>query len=134
MPLLLSERDVRALDPARPGTLREVGEPWKLRFFDGDDDLAATLVRNAFALAEPLEELLAAQASARLERTGPIVDAGVDDARVAPALMPRDRGFLLEHDDARTPRQLDERGRGRQPDDAASDDRDVRGPHAGARR
>ena len=49
----------------------------------------------------------------------------MENARVAAALMQREAAFLFEDDDARGRSRSEQRMRGGQTDDPASDDRDV---------
>ena len=89
---------------------------------DRDHELAADLVGDA-----PLPAVLdhrhpAGRAQPGLLRAGLVVDAGVDDAGVAPGLVPGDPVLLVEHDDGQRRLGLAQRPGGRQPDDARADD------------
>src|SRR5262245_173272 len=93
--------DRLAGDAVRTSPLLELDEPRELRFVHGDDDLAADRKRHAFAGAEFLHHPLAPPASGRLQRPGPVVEAGVEHAGVPSRLVAGDAAFLLEDDDAR---------------------------------
>jgi hypothetical protein len=93
----------------------------------GDDDLAAALVADAVSVAELRHEPRALHAEARLVGTGLVVDARVDHPGIVSGLMRGDPGLLVEHDHARARMPLGEAHRGRQSEDAGSDDGHVRG-------
>ena len=59
-----------------------------------------------------------------LERAGRVVDAGMDDAAVAPGLVRRDVALLLEHRDGGVRAQLGQAARHGEPDDPGADDPD----------
>ena len=62
-----------------------------------DDQLAAAPVRDMALLAMCIEQLLAAHAQARLQRSGRVVQAGVDDLAVARAHPGADRVRAFQH-------------------------------------
>src|SRR5918912_565829 len=65
----------------------------ELRFAGGDDQLAAAPVRHAVRGALFIEKMLALDAGARLKRAFRVIDAGVDDFRIARPGMRADRVF-----------------------------------------
>ena len=76
-------------------------------------------------------EMRPARAQPRLLGSGLVVDAGVDHARVATALVRADRRFLLHHDDRAVGMRAHDRPRGREPDDPATHDEHVGTVHCG---
>src|SRR4051812_7194672 len=78
-----------------PSTFKVI-EPGQLGRGGGDDDLAATLVRDPTLLAELVQLARAINTQLRLERARCIVDAGVHHAGVVPRLVKADLGFSLE--------------------------------------
>src|SRR5919201_1007831 len=78
-------------------------------------------------LAELEQHLRASAAELGLERTGRVVNAGVDDAAVMAGLMPADLGFLLEDHEVETWSLLQELARGGQADNAGANHHDVMG-------
>src|ERR1035437_6169944 len=103
----------------------ELVEPGKLGRLGRDDQLPAALVRDLVALAEGVEPAHPLHAQARLQRARAVVDAGVDHARVGPGLVTADVTLALEHGDAQMRLPGGELVSPRQPDDPASDNRDV---------
>src|SRR5205807_9852452 len=103
----------------------------ELLFRQRDDDFATNLVGNALGGAKLLERTLPFAAVHGLERARLVINARVQDARVATSLMKREAGLLLQHDDAEL-RELTGQliGRG-ESHDPCSDDDDVRLPHGG---
>jgi hypothetical protein len=78
----------------------------------GDDELAANFMRDAMLLAERHYAADALDGEARLERTGFVVEPGVEHAAVVRALMLADLRFLFEQLDAglrRTTLELERR-------------------------
>ena len=86
--------------------------------------LHAELTAAAQAGRGPLPALAA---RARLERSRCVVEAGVDDAGVAPGLVPGRRLLLLEDDDREARPRLDQPPGRRQADEAGAHDGDVGG-------
>src|SRR5437667_7688856 len=78
----------------------QVVEAGELVLVDGDDDLAALLVRDAVLVAVRVELTAALHAEARLQRARRVVDAGVDDTAVVTRLVARRARLLLEHEHA----------------------------------
>ena len=72
-----------AIHTVEPPPFVQRPEPVHLVFIQGDDDLAAHLVRQAVLTAEGEQHLSAVPAVFRLERSGLVVDRGVNDARVS---------------------------------------------------
>ena len=112
-------------DPVLVGALREGEEPGPLALVGRDDDLAAHVEGDLVLTAQAHELRGTARAHAGLGRPGPVVHTRVDDAGVAPALVEADGVLFLDHRDAEARRVLDERPRGREADDAGTDDDDV---------
>src|SRR5262249_46165814 len=73
--------------PARLRAAAGLAEPLELGTLDGDDQLAAALVWNPAAGAVLVELARAFDAEPRLQRSGLVVDAGVDHAAVVRALV-----------------------------------------------
>ena len=94
----------------------------------GDDELAAAIVRNVVRCAERVEPLGAFDAELRFQRSGRVVDAGVDDAAVVRG------GFQAEarvaFGDGNTEAGGCEFGGGGQAGDAAADYQSINGFHA----
>jgi hypothetical protein len=88
-----------ARDAVRGGAALELVEPRQLGRVDGDDELPASVERQALLLAVRAEQAGAAAAQRRLERAGGVIDARVDDAAVPPRLVERELGLLLEDGD-----------------------------------
>src|SRR3954452_2848695 len=109
-------------DAAPPLELVEGGQ---LGGVERDDHLAAALVGDPPVLAVGVEIPRALNAQPRLERTGRVVDAGVDHAAVAGGLVPPRLCLALEHDHSRAGAAQQHLARHRQPHDAGANDRDV---------
>ena len=103
----------------------ELVEPRQLALVDRDDDLAALLERHVVLGAELLHLEPAAHAHRRLLRTGPVVDAGVQDAGVPTGLVLREARLLLEDRDVDAGTSAHDRACGGQPDDPAAHDQHV---------
>ena len=101
-----------------------------LVFARRDDQLARAAMRHAVRHAVLVEQLLAGDAAARLERALRVVDAGVDHFRVARAGMGADRVLGLEDHDLAP--GLGEGARDRQADHARADHRRIKLFHAAA--
>ena len=93
----------------------------KLLLLDRDNHLAAHFPRNALARAELFHRRFARAAVLRPQRTGAIVDAGMEHARVAARLMLGDDVFLFEDDDRLAGKAFEKAVARRQSDDAAAD-------------
>ena len=65
-----------------------------------DYELAAFLERNSLLPAKALHGSRAGHAVARLQRTGFVIETGVNDPAVVPGLMGRDVIFLLHDENA----------------------------------
>ena len=76
-------------------------EGWNFRFVNGDDYLAAFLVRDVALVTVLSEEPGAFYAVAGLEGTRSVVDPGMDDAAVMAGLVPGEVGFLFEDNDGK---------------------------------
>src|SRR5262249_44790994 len=119
---------VETLDTGHTVRIRALfdpGEAGELGLVERDDQLSDALVRDALLVAVGVHGTRARDAEARLRASRRVVDAGVDDAAVVPALMCRDALLLLEDGDASrrvTPQELAGRG---EADDPAADDADV---------
>src|ERR1700742_3209469 len=74
-------------------------QDWNLILRGGDDELADAAMFDTVARAEAIQHLLAGDTQSRLERTGLIVDAGMDDLGVAAAGAGTDCILGLEYDD-----------------------------------
>jgi hypothetical protein len=122
---------VRAVRAAAP---LELEHPWELALMRRDDDLAADLVVDVVLVAKRDESCRTRNRELRLEAARLVVDARMDDAAVATALVPRGARFLLEHDDIGIRLGAFERKRGRQTDQAAADNGVVARAHHQSRR
>jgi hypothetical protein len=137
LPELVAADRPEPLHPVLRPTALELGEPGQLRLVERDHDLAAALVRDLVLVREALHLGLALSAEPGLQRPGPVVEPGVEHARVVPALVRRELRLLLHHREAQIgppQEQLVCRG---QADDPAPDHDDVEAlahpPHLGAR-
>lgn len=75
----------------------------------GNNNLAANLVRDAVFPAKLHHGRRAADAQLRLQRPRFVVNAGMNDSAVVPALMPADTTFLFEQQQpkpGKSPRDL----------------------------
>ena len=84
-------------DAIHPGLALIVAQHISLRRCRRHDDLAEAAVRHRVALAVFVQQRLAAHAQLRLQRTRRVVDAGVDDLRVAAADFGADGGGAVKH-------------------------------------
>ena len=120
--------DARPLDPGE--TRHAVGrgrdlqrvEPTDLRLVDGDDQLAALLVRQLALPAVIPQQLTAAGAQDGLEAAGLVVDAGVHDPGVVAGLVSAETVLLLEDVDGEPGIPTGELATDRQTEDATADD------------
>ena len=104
------------------GPLLERLQAAELDVVEGHDQLARALDGHAVGLAVGLQVGLALAAQPRLQRTRPVVEPGMEDAAVVAGLVGRDRGLLLEDDDAQVGLALEQAQRRGQADDAGADD------------
>ena len=86
-----------------------------------NDELAATLVGDLVALAEPVELLAAGGTGRRLGGAWAVVEAGMDNAAVVAGLVACRAGFGLEHGQPLAECRCQRAGGG-QTDDPATDD------------
>ena len=84
----------------------ECVESADLRCVEGDDQLAALLVRQPAGVAELTDQFAATGAQLGLEAAGLVVDPGVHDARVVPCLVGGEVAFLLEDLHAASPESV----------------------------
>jgi hypothetical protein len=112
----------------------ELVQTRNLRLVGGDDDLAAAIVRNAVLVAVGVERAASIHAELRLQGSGGVVDAGMDDAAVVTRLVGGDASFLLEDCDADPGIAAERLARHGQSEDPGSDDGEVRGPDLPAHR
>ena len=126
---LVAVEPAHAGDAVRGRAPLELPQPLQLAFVEGDDELAALLVRDPALLDVRAQQLDAAPAELRLQRPGRVVDAGVDDAAVAAGLVERDVLLLLEHGHGRVGALLGEPSRYREAEDSGADDADARFAH-----
>jgi hypothetical protein len=110
------------LEAVLRGTVRQGGHPRQLDVIRGDDKLAHGIVADLVGIAEFFRRALTRTAELRLERTGGVVDAGVDDTRVVPGLRGGDVVGLVQDDDFRARTLLQQRPGGPQADDARPHD------------
>src|SRR5258706_11872303 len=91
----------------------------------GYDDFAADLVRQAMRAAEFDHGARALDAELRFQRSGLVINAGVNDAAVVAALMPAHAVFFLEQQQAKAGESLrDLKGDG-ETDNTSADDEDI---------
>src|SRR5262249_43660744 len=102
----------------------ELGEPRQLALVDRDDQLPATLIREASLSHVPLECRLALGAQPRLEGARRVVDA----ARVVARLVGPDPRLLVEDDEPEAGALLEQAARGREPENARAHHDDVMRP------
>ena len=102
----------------------------QLRWLGGDQQLAALLVGDALIATEPRRGLHALMAEPGLETSRLVIDTGVDDSAVAPGLVARQRGLLLQHRDGDPRKPLRHLHRRRQPDDAPANHREIEISHS----
>src|SRR5579872_128133 len=96
------------LETDQPQTRQPVGlsalaqffQPRQLDFSCGDDDLPAHVVGHAMLAAELHHRGGSGDAQPSLQRSGLVVDAGVDHAAIVPALVAGNTTFLLQHQQA----------------------------------
>ena len=119
----LLSTDDRRRNLARLRPLEQLAELGELCFVGRHDQLPAALVRNAMIAAEPNDRLVAGAAQQRLEASGLVVDARMDDSAVATSLVSPERLLLLEHDDAQLRPPVGQRYGCCQSDDARAHDR-----------
>src|SRR5437016_4386226 len=120
-----------AVDPAQAGyAVRAAAplqllQPRQLAVAGGDDHLAAADCRDAPRVAV-LEQLTGAgHAQLGLQRSGHVVHALVDDARVVAGLVGRDRALALEHLKIEVGKPGEQLAGSRQAEDAATDDGEI---------
>ena len=89
----------QAFDLVRFASLLKRPESLELPLVRGDDHLSDLPVRDLVLLAKLHHGGAALDAVPRLERTGPVVDAGVDDSAVVAGLLLGDVAALFEDGD-----------------------------------
>ncbi len=124
-------RLVQALDvdAVGAGAFVERLHAGKLRGLGSHQQLAALLVGDAPLATEPRRRLHALATELGLETSRLVIDTGVDDPAVAPGLMARQRGLLLQHRDGDPRKPLRHLHRRRQPDDAPAYHREIEISH-----
>jgi hypothetical protein len=105
----------------RPGLERH--QLVRFRIVGGDDELAATCEGNVVLRTEFVEAVAAFHAQARLQRSGRIVNAGVDHAAVVRAGGASDLGRAFEQADAGA--ALGQEQGGGEAGDTSADDCDI---------
>ena len=124
-----------AVEPPRPRhavrvcASLELAQAVELALVEGHDELPALDVRQRALRAVRPQQVDPAAAEAGLERPRRVVDPGVDDAAVAPRLVGRDLGLLLEHGDHGAGPGLAQPTRDREPDDPCADHPDALAGH-----
>lgn len=103
-----------------PGLCQVLLEDRDLGVGGGDDQLADPAVANALLFAVAVEHLPASDTEPGLQGTGRVVDARVDDFRVAAAGFGADGAGGLDHHHLKAP--ICERATHRQADHASADD------------
>ena len=112
-----------ARDAVLDASALELVEGAELAVVEGDDELAAALVRHVVLVAVGVEGVAALGAELGLQRARLVVDAGVDDAGVVARLVGGDLVFSFEDEDARVGRAVQQfAGRGEAEDAPADDD------------
>ena len=107
----------------------ELREPAPVDLVGRDHDLAGDRMVDPVLAAVLDHRQTTRGAHAGLLRPGLVIDAGVDDAGVAPALVRADRRLLLDDHDGSRRLGAQDGPRGREPDDSSADDGDVRTFH-----
>ena len=97
-PCLLGRPGLEVRHAEAGGIGADGGERGQLSCVGGDDQLAATAVRDAAVGAIAVKEPLAGDAEPGLEAAGGVVDAGMDHLAVARAGLGADGVGTLEHD------------------------------------
>ena len=106
-------RSARSLTPFAQPDREQLLERRHLRRVGGDDQLAGPRVRNVVLRAERVQPIAPLDAQPRLQRSGRIVDAGVNDAAVVGARLHPRAGMALEEADGLAGRRKLPRWRGR---------------------
>src|SRR4030081_2912703 len=97
--------DLIAIEPAKPANAvgatatLELPQARELGDLTSDDQLAAPLVGDPPLAAVAIELGCPLQAQPSLQRPGGVVDAGMQHARVVPALVGAELSLALEHAD-----------------------------------
>ena len=117
--------NLQAFDSILNAAIEEVLQQRQLAFFGRDDQLADAAILDAFAVAILPELAPAFDTKLRLERSGLVIDAGVDHTAVVAGLMGGEQFLFLEQDELEVRMAEQELPRGCQADDAAAHDRDV---------
>src|SRR5215469_15837584 len=94
-------------------------------FAGGNDNLSADFMRNSMLATELHHRGCTANAQARLQRTGLIVDTGVDDSAVVSALVPSNPFFLFDDEKLLMRKPARDLERHAEADDPASDHNNV---------
>ena len=120
----------------RLSTPAQFVEPWEFFFLGCDDDLSANPVGNSMLRAELHHLRGARDTEAGLERTGFVVNAGVNDSAVVSTLVAGNTIFLFKHQQALMREAAGYFKRDSQTDGPTSDDNYVvsRVDHAGGTR
>jgi hypothetical protein len=88
----------QARHSVRSAALVQLVEQGNLTFVTRNNNLPAFVIADGIFVAELPEKCTASQASARLGRTGLVVNPRVNDTAVVASLMMREAAFLLQHD------------------------------------
>jgi len=83
-------------DPVGQAALQEIMQARQLGFVAGDDQLAGKVDRDAAFPAVGLEGTVPVEGEARLPRVRAVVEAGMQDPAVAPAVVPAAALLLLD--------------------------------------
>lgn len=120
-----------AFDAVDFALLGQAFERFDLAVLGGDDELAAFVVGDSVRVEERIERAPAGDAEARLQRSGGIMQPGVDDFGIARGDAGADARVSFQHDNgSAAPR---ERIAARQADCACPYDRHVKVAHVGRR-
>src|SRR5581483_1124103 len=96
------------------------------QFFFGsrDNELSTNLVDDTVLLTKIDHRFRALHAEARLQRSGRVVNAGVNNAAIVSALVACDSRLFLDHEQPEFGKRLREVHRGGEADDAPANDDD----------
>ena len=87
----------QSLDAVGATSRLQLVQAWELGGVAGHDHLSAPLVGDAAPLAERVHAPHAVDTQLRLERSGLVVDTGVQNPGVVPGLVTPDLGLALEY-------------------------------------
>ena len=123
----------QTLHAVRGSALEQILKPTELVLAGRDDQLARRLAGNAAFIAIADHFRRSGDAQLGFQRTGRVVDAGMDHAAVVAGLMLSDLALFFEHDDLGARAAAQYLARGRQSENAGAGHHDVAVPGRGLR-